>query len=112
MASLAAATTICVVTTPRHVAMEATASCLAALERTGQNPDQIRLVMNNTSARGLKPDVVARRLGREVDLVVPFLTPFADAARALRPLDRGQTDQIGAIVARDLATRVVSFPAA
>ena len=49
--------------------------------------------MNNTSARGLKPEVVARRLGREVDLVVPFLTPFADAARALRPLDRGQTDQ-------------------
>ena len=37
LASLAAATTICVVTTPRHVAMEATASCLAALERTGEN---------------------------------------------------------------------------
>jgi pilus assembly protein CpaE len=112
LAALAAATTVCVVTTPRLVAMESTASCLAALERAGLSHEQVRLVLNNTSARGLKAADVVRRLERTVDLEVPFLSPFADAARALRPLDRGQTDQIGAIVARDLASRVVSFPAA
>jgi pilus assembly protein CpaE len=112
LAALSAATTVCVVTTPRLVAMEATASCLAALERSGAQPELVRLVLNNTTSKGLKPDAVARRLDRPVDLEVPFLAPFADAARSLRPLDRGQTDQIGAIVARDLALRVVSFPAA
>ena len=55
---------------------------------------------------------VANRLGRPVDLTIPFLSSFGDATGTLRPLDKGQSDQVGAIVARDLATRVISFPAA
>lgn len=112
LAAVGEATTICVVTTPRLVALSATASCLAALRRLGVPADRVRLVLNSTAPRGLKPDVVARRLERPVDLVVPCLAPFADASRNLRPLDRGQADQIGAIVARDLASRVTGFAAA
>ncbi|MCC6174333.1 MAG: response regulator [Chloroflexi bacterium] len=110
-AALAAATTVCVVTTPRLVALQATASCLASLDRLGIDRDRVRLVLNSTTSRGLKPEAAARKLDRPVDVVVPYLSPFADAARALKPLDRGQTDQVGAIVARDLAARVTSFPA-
>ncbi len=111
MAALAGATTVCVVTTPRFVAMKATASCLAALDRLGFSGEHARLVVNNTASRGMKPQDVARRLARQIDLTVPYLATFADAARVLRPLDRGQTDEVGAIVARDLASRVVSFAA-
>lgn len=112
LAALPEATTVCVVTTPRLVALEATANCLAMLSRLGVREDHIRLMLNNTASRGLKPDVVARRLERPVDLTVPFLASFGDAARTLKPLDKGQSDEVGAIVARDLATRVFSFPAA
>jgi pilus assembly protein CpaE len=112
LATLPEATTVCVVTTPRLVALEATASCLAMLSRLGVKPEQTRLMLNNTASRGLKPEVVARRLERSVDLTVPFLASFGDAAGKLRPLDKGQEDQVGAIVARDLASRVISFPAA
>ena len=35
-----------------------------------------------------------------------------NAARALKPLDKGQPDQVGAIVARDLAARLLSGPRA
>jgi pilus assembly protein CpaE len=111
-AALASATTVCVVTNPRLVAMEATATCLAALARAGVDSDHIRLVLNHTSSRGLKEADVVRRLEREVDVNVPYLAPFADLARALRPLDRGHSDQIGAIVARDLASSVINFAAA
>ena len=111
LAALAAATTVCVVTSPRFLAMKATGSCLATLERHGLTGEQIRLVLNSTSSRGMKPDDVARRLGHPIDLAVPYLTPFADAARSLRPLDRGQTDQVSAIVARDLASQVIGFAA-
>jgi Flp pilus assembly CpaE family ATPase len=112
MAVLPEATTVCVVTTPRLVALEATSACLRLLERLGVGQDRARLVLNNTTSRGLKPEVVAKRLERPVDLTIPFLTSFGDATGSLRPLDKGQSDQIGAIVARDLATRVISFPAA
>jgi DNA-binding response OmpR family regulator len=112
LAALPEATTVCVVTTPRLVALEATASCLGVLERLGVGRDRVRLMLNNTTTRGLKSDVVERRLERPVDLSIPFLPSFADAARSLKPLDKGQSDQIGAIVARDLATRMISFPAA
>lgn len=112
MAVLPEATTVCVVTTPRLVALEATSACLRLLERLGVGQDRARLVLNNTTSRGLKPEVVAKRLERPVDLAIPFLTSFGDATGSLRPLDKGQSDQIGAIVARDLATRVISFPAA
>jgi pilus assembly protein CpaE len=112
LAALPEATTVCVVTTPRLVALEATAACLAMLSRLGVREDHIRLMLNNTATRGLKPDVVARRLERPVDLAVPFLASFGDSARTLKPLDKGQSDEVGAIVARDLATRVFSFPAA
>jgi pilus assembly protein CpaE len=111
LAALAAATTVCVVTAPRFLAMKTTATCLAALEKHGLTDDQVRLVLNSTSSRGMKPDEVARRLGHSVDLVVPYLTPFADASRSLRPLDRGQTDQVSAIVARDLASQMIGFAA-
>jgi pilus assembly protein CpaE len=112
LAVLPEATTVCVVTTPRLVALEATSACLNLLERLGVGRDRARLVLNNTTSRGLKPEVVARRLERPVDLTIPFLTSFGDATGSLRPLDKGQSDQVGAIVARDLATRVISFPAA
>jgi DNA-binding response OmpR family regulator len=111
LAVLPEATTVCVVTTPRLVALEATSSCLSLLERLGVG-DRARLVLNNTTSRGLKPEAVAKRLGRPVDLTIPFLSSFGDATGSLRPLDTGQSDQVGAIVARDLATRVISFPAA
>jgi pilus assembly protein CpaE len=106
------ATTICVVTTPRLVALEATSACLSLLDRIGVGQEKARLVLNNTMSRGLKPEAVAKRLGRPVDLTIPFLSSFGDATGTLRPLDKGQSDQVGAIVARDLATRVISFPAA
>ncbi|MCC7371015.1 MAG: response regulator [Chloroflexi bacterium] len=112
LAALPEATTVCVVTAPRLVALEATANCLAMLRRLGVKPEQTRLMLNNTSSRGLKSDVVARRLERPVDLSVPYLASFGDAARTLKPLDKGQPDEVGAIVARDLAHRVISFPAA
>ena len=112
LAVLPEATTVCVVTTPRLVALEATSACLGLLERLGVSPEKARLVLNNTASRGLKPEVVAKRLERPVDLTIPFLSSFGDAARTLKPLDKGQSDQVGAIVARDLATRVISFPAA
>jgi DNA-binding response OmpR family regulator len=112
LAILPEATTVCVVTTPRLVALEATAACLGVLERLGVGRDRARLVLNNTATRGLKPDVVARHLERPIDLTIPCLTSFADASRALKPLDKGQADGVGAIVARDLASRVISFPAA
>lgn len=112
LAALPEATTVCVVTTPRLVALEATAACLAMLGRLGVRADHTRLMLNNTASRGLKPDVVARRLERPVDLTVPYLASFGDAARSIKPLDHGQSDEVGAIVARDLATRVFSFPAA
>jgi pilus assembly protein CpaE len=112
LAALPEATTVCVVTTPRLVALEATAACLSMLSRLGVKAEQTRLMLNNTAARGLKPDVVARRLERPVDLTVPFLASFGDASRSIKPLDKGQSDEVGAIVARDLATRVFSFPAA
>ncbi|MFN8636435.1 MAG: response regulator [Chloroflexota bacterium] len=112
LAVLPEATTVCVVTTPRLVAMEATAACLNVLQRLGVGRDRARLIVNNTATRGVKPEVVERRLERPVDLNIPFLSSFADAARSLKPLDKGQSDQIGSIVARDLATRVISFPAA
>lgn len=112
LAVLPEATTICVVTTPRLVALEATSSSLALLERIGVSPEKARLVLNNTTSRGLKPEVVAKRLGRPVDLTIPFLSSFGDATGTLKPLDKGHSDQVGAIVARDLATRVISFPAA
>ena len=112
LAALPEATTVCVVTTPRLVALEATANCLSMLGRLGVRADHIRLMLNNTASRGLKADVVARRLERPVDLTVPYLASFGDAARTLKPLDKGQSDEMGAIVARDLATRVFSFPAA
>lgn len=112
LAVLPEATTVCVVTTPRLVALEATSSCLALLERLGVKAERARLILNNTMSRGLKPEVVAKRLGRPVDLTIPYLSSFGDATGSLRPLDKGQSDQVGAIVARDLATRVISFPAA
>ena len=112
LAVLPEATTICVVTTPRLVALEATSPSLALLERLGVSSDRARLVLNNTTSRGLKPEVVAKRLGRPVDLTIPFLSSFGDATGTLKPLDKGHSDQVGAIVARDLATRVISFPAA
>jgi pilus assembly protein CpaE len=112
LAVLPEATTICVVTTPRLVALEATSSCLALLDRLGVSQEKARLVMNNTTSRGMKPEVVAKRLGRPVDLTIPFLSSFGDATGTLKPLDKGQSDQISAIVARDLATRVITFPAA
>ncbi|HZO28723.1 MAG TPA: hypothetical protein VFH48_22340 [Chloroflexota bacterium] len=59
-----------------------------------------------------KIEVVAKRLGRPVDLTIPFLSSFGDATGMLKPLDKGHSDQVGAIVARDLATQVISFPAA
>jgi len=104
------ATTVWVVTTPRLVALEATATCLAVLERLNVGRDRARLVLNNTASRGLKPEVVARRLERPVDLNIPLMASFADAARSLKPLDKGQPDQVGAIVARDLAARLLSGP--
>lgn len=110
------ATTVWVVTTPRLVALEATAACLGVLERLNVGPDRARLMLNNTASRGLKPEAVARRLERPVDLNIPLMASFTDAARALKPLDKGQPDQVGAIVARDLASRLllgaVSAPAA
>ncbi len=112
LAILPEATTVCVVTTPRLVALDATAACLQVLERLGVGRDRARLVLNNTATRGLKPETVARRLERPVDLTIPCLASFADATRAIRPLDKGQADGVGAIVARDLASRVISFPAA
>jgi pilus assembly protein CpaE len=112
LAILPEATTVCVVTTPRLVALEATAACLGVLERLGVGRDRARLVLNNTATRGLKPDVVARHLERPIDLTIPCLTSFADAARAIKPLEKGQSDGVGAIVARDLASRVINFPAA
>jgi DNA-binding response OmpR family regulator len=112
LAVLPEATTICVVTTPRLVALEATSACLSLLERLGVGPEKARLVLNNTTSRGLKPEVVAKRLGRPVDLTIPYLSSFGDATGTLKPLDKGHSDQVGAIVARDLATRVISFPAA
>jgi DNA-binding response OmpR family regulator len=102
------ATTVWVVTTPRLVALEATANCLGVLERLNVGRDRARLVLNNTATRGLKAEVVARRLERPVDLNIPMMASFADAARALKPLDKGQSDQVGAIVARDLATQLIS----
>jgi len=102
------ATSVWVVTTPRLVALEATANCLGVLERLNVGRDRARLVLNNTATRGLKPEVVARRLERPVDLNIPMMASFADAARALKPLDKGQSDQVGAIVARDLATQLIS----
>ena len=112
LAVLPEATTICVVTTPRLVALEATSACLSLLDRIGVSQEKARLVLNNTMSRGLKPEAVAKRLGRPVDLTIPVLSSFGDATGTLRPLDKGQSDQVGAIVARDLATRVISFPAA
>jgi pilus assembly protein CpaE len=112
LAVLPEATTVCVVTTPRLVALEATAACLDVLERLGVGRDRAKLVLNNTASRGLKSEAVVKRLERQVDLTIPFLPSFVDAARALRPLDLGHSDQVGAIVARDLATRVINFPAA
>jgi MinD-like ATPase involved in chromosome partitioning or flagellar assembly len=112
LAVLPEATTVCVVTTPRLVALEATAGCLGVLGRLGVGRDRSRLVLNNTAAKGLKSEAVVRRLERPVDLSIPFLPSFADAARTPKPLDLGQSDQVGAIVARDLATRVINFPAA
>jgi pilus assembly protein CpaE len=106
------ATTVCVVTTPRLVALEATASCLSALERLGVGRDRARLVVNNTASRGMKPETIVRRLDRPVDLTIPFLASYVDATRTLRPLDVDLSDQVGAIVARDLAARVINFPAA
>jgi len=106
------ATTVCVVTTPRLVALEATYTCLGVLGRLGVGRDRSRLVLNNTASRGLKSEAVVRRLERPVDLTIPFLPSFADAARTPKPLDLGQSDQVGAIVARDLAARVINFPAA
>jgi hypothetical protein len=94
------------------VALEATSACLSLLERLGVGPEKARLVLNNTTSRGLKPEVVAKRLGRPVDLTIPYLSSFGDATGTLKPLDKGHSDQVGAIVARDLATRVISFPAA
>ncbi|MGE3268013.1 MAG: response regulator [Chloroflexota bacterium] len=112
LAVLPEATTVCVVTTPRLVALEATTACLNMLSRLGISRDHTRLMLNHTATRGLKPDVVARRLERPVDLAIPFLASFGDTAQSLKPLDKGQPDEVGAIVARDLATRVISFPAA
>jgi pilus assembly protein CpaE len=112
LAVLPEATTVCVVTTPRMVALEATAGCLGMLGRLGVGRDRSRLVLNNTASKGLKSEAVVRRLERPVDLAIPFLPSFADAARTPKPLDLGQSDQVGAIVARDLAARVINFPAA
>jgi DNA-binding response OmpR family regulator len=112
LAVLPEATTVCVVTTPRQVALEATASCLGVLGRLGVGRDRSRLVVNNTAARGLKPEAVVQRLERPLDLTIPYLPSFADAARTPKPLDLGQSDQVGAIVARDLAARMIAFPAA
>jgi pilus assembly protein CpaE len=112
LAVLPESTTICVVTTPRLGALDATASTLSLLDRLGVSADKVRLVMNSTMSRGMKPEAVAKRLGRPVDLAIPYLSSFGDATGTLRPLDKGQSDQVGAIVARDLATRVISFPAA
>jgi DNA-binding response OmpR family regulator len=108
LAVLPEATTVWVVTTPRLVALEATATCLGVLERLGVGRDRARLMLNHTVTRGLKQDVVERRLERPVDLNIPMMASFADAARALKPLDKGQSDQVGAIVARDLASRVIN----
>jgi hypothetical protein len=85
---------------------------LSLLDRIGVGQEKAQLVLNDTMSRGLKPEAVARRLGRPVDLTVPFLSSFGDAMGTLRPLNKGQSDQVGAIVARDLTTRVISFPAA
>ena len=112
LAVLPEATSVCVVTTPRLVALEATSSCFKLLERIGVGADRTRLILNNTMSRGLKPEAVARRLERPVDLTIPYLAAFGDATGTLRPLDKGQSDQVGAIVARDLATRMIGFPAA
>ena len=109
LAVLPEATTVCVVTTPRLVALEATSACLSLLERLGVGRDRARLVLNNTT-RGPEAGSRGERLERPVDLTIPFLTSFGDATGSLRPLDKGQSDQVGAIVARDLATRVISFP--
>jgi pilus assembly protein CpaE len=106
------ATTVCVVTTPRLVALEATSACLGVLGRLGVGRDRSRLVLNKTASKGLKSELVVRRLERPIDLTIPYLPSFADAARAPKPLDLSQSDQVGAIVARDLAARVINFPAA
>ncbi|MFN8524414.1 MAG: response regulator [Chloroflexota bacterium] len=107
-AAIQAADLVCVVTAPRSLALNATGPLLDTLDRLQVPASKIRLILNRPWSKGLKDERVSAWLGRAPDLLVPHLPSFVDvstkpAAPALKSGD------VAAIVARDLATRIISF---
>ncbi len=112
LAALRAADLIPIVTAGRLVALNATSRYLAVLARERISESRSLILLNHPTSRGLKPDRVAEILGRRPDVVVPHLSALVDSGTTVRlPIETGP-DSLGAIVARDLATRIAGVLAA
>jgi len=106
LAAIDAADTICVVTSAHLASMKATVDCLSTLEKLGYPKAQIRLIVNRITPHGLEHEQVARFLGLTPALVVPYTTPFDQAADQGRPLVISSPENAGATIMRDLAAKI------
>jgi CheY-like chemotaxis protein len=106
LAAIDGADVIFVVTSAHLASLKSTADILAILEKLGVPKGRVLIALNRTTPSGLENDRVARFLGRNPDLVVPFTEPFDAAADEGKPLVLTSPQNAGAVIMRDLAAQI------
>jgi pilus assembly protein CpaE len=107
LAVLDSARIVCLVTTPRLAAMKATRDCLDVLNKISYPPEQVRLVVNQTSpSGGLGVDTVMSFFKREPIAVVRYDDLFDAANDAGKPLVTSDPGGSAAADVQALARRI------
>jgi Flp pilus assembly CpaE family ATPase len=86
--------------------MRATMDCLRVLEELKLPARCVRVILNRVTPYGLDNELVAKTLGREPDLLIPYTRWYEDAVDAGRPLITYQTGGSGTMEIESLAASI------
>jgi pilus assembly protein CpaE len=109
LAALDAADAICLVTAPHVAALKGTADFIDVLRKLEVPREQVLLVLNRHTPTGAANEQVAKFLGWQPDLVVPYNALFDEAANSGRPMVTLYPADASATRMRELASKIAAL---
>jgi len=109
LAALDVADAVCLVTAPHVAALKGTADFIDVLAKLEVPRERVMLVLNRHTPTGAANEQVAKFLGWQPDLVVPYNALFDEAANSGRPMVTLYAADASAAKMRELASKIAAL---